>query len=90
MINIKNRKTSQTLTNTFQIRKATNEEIDKLSIKLKDPSICRKDWWKTLNLFIKPDQESVLPLKNKALFIVMMNIALINVSIFFYATDNLG
>ena len=32
---------------TFQIRKAKNEEIHKLKIKLKGPNICQKDWWKT-------------------------------------------
>ena len=59
---------------TFAIRKAKSEEIDKLSNKLKDPSIRQKDWWKTLKSFIKPDQESVLPpLKSNAIFIVILN-----------------
>ena len=31
---------------TFQIRKAKNEKIDKLTNKLKDLNICQKDWWK--------------------------------------------
>ena len=46
---------------TFQIRKAKNEELDKLKNKLKDPNICQKDWWKTLKYFIKPDQDSSIP-----------------------------
>ena len=46
---------------TFQIRKAKNEEIDKLKNKLKDPNKCQIDWWKTLKNFIKPDQVSSIP-----------------------------
>ena len=46
----------------FQIRKAKNEEIDKLKNKFKDPNICQKDWWKPLKTFIKSDQVSSIPL----------------------------
>ena len=45
---------------TFQIRKAKNEEIDKLKNKFKDPNICQKGWWKPLKTFIKSDHKYLL------------------------------
>ena len=69
MINTKDKKNQTDFNNykqvrndvTFQIRKAKNEELDKLKNKFKDPNICQKDWWKTLKYFIKPDQDSSIP-----------------------------
>ncbi|MCG8047067.1 MAG: reverse transcriptase domain-containing protein, partial [Candidatus Thiodiazotropha endolucinida] len=46
---------------TAFIRKAKNDELNKLKNKLKDPNINQKDWWKTLKNFIKPEQQSSTP-----------------------------
>ena len=46
---------------SFQIRKAKNEELDKMKNKLKDPIICQKDRWKILKYFINPNQDSSIP-----------------------------
>ena len=46
---------------TSELRKSKQNQIDKLSDRLVNSETRQKDWWKTLQGFIKPDLTNSIP-----------------------------